>query len=209
MNVIDTVNHIENKDIHDLLLKFIIIGDSYVGKSNLLLQYTNKKFSECHDVTIGVEFGLKTVPHMDKIYKIQLWDTAGQETFKALTRNYYRNAIGCLLVYDIGRRESFDHISEWVKDIKEYSNEHIIVVLVGNKSDSERQVSYEEGKEYADENDMDFFETSAKNGVNVEKAFNHIIKIINDKIDSKEIDESILIMENTVKVNNKSYCFCL
>jgi small GTP-binding protein len=149
MNVIDTVNHIENKDIHDLLLKFIIVGDSYVGKSNLLLQYTNKKFSECHDITIGVEFGLQTISYMNRTYKVQIWDTAGQETFKALTRNYYRNAIGCLLVYDIGRKESFDNIIGWLDDVKKYSNENIIIVLIGNKSDSERQVSYEEGQEYA------------------------------------------------------------
>jgi len=155
------------------LFKYIIVGDTAVGKSCLLLQFTDKRFQPVHDLTIGVEFGSRTITIDSNQIKLQIWDTAGQEKFRSITRSYYRGAAGCLLVYDITRRETFEHLPTWLDDCRKYSNQNITIMLIGNKSDSEnkRQVSKEEGEEFARKNNLTFVETSAKTSDNVEHAF--------------------------------------
>jgi len=155
------------------LFKYIIIGDTGVGKSCLLLQFTDKRFQPVHDLTIGVEFGARMISIEDKQIKLQIWDTAGQESFRSITRSYYRGAAGALLVYDITRRETFNHLTRWLEEARQNANANMVILLVGNKVDleSRRQVSYEEGQKFAEENGLIFLEASAKTAKNVEEAF--------------------------------------
>jgi len=155
------------------LFKYIIIGDTGVGKSCLLLQFTDKRFQPVHDLTIGVEFGARMINIEDKQIKLQIWDTAGQESFRSITRSYYRGAAGALLVYDITRRETFSHLSSWLEDARKHSNKDMTIMLIGNKSDDvqKRQVSFEEGQAFAQEHGLEFLETSAKTADNVQEAF--------------------------------------
>lgn len=153
------------------LFKYIIIGDSAVGKSNLLLQYIHNTFKPEYQLTIGVEFGAKNITLKDNIYRVQIWDTAGQENFRSITRAYYKNSVCAMVVYDITSRQSFNAIQTWVEDCKSNSPKTITMVLVGNKKDldNNRQISYEEGETLAKKNGMLFYETSAKTGENVEE----------------------------------------
>ncbi|XP_038949207.1 ras-related protein Rab-2B isoform X3 [Rattus norvegicus] len=115
------------------LFKYIIIGDTGVGKSCLLLQFTDKRFQPVHDLTIGVEFGARMVNIDGKQIKLQIWDTAGQESFRSITRSYYRGAAGALLVYDITRRETFNHLTSWLEDARQHSSSNMVIMLIGNK----------------------------------------------------------------------------
>jgi len=155
------------------LFKYIIIGDTGAGKSCLLLQFTDKRFQPVHDLTIGVEFGARMVTIDNRQIKLQIWDTAGQESFRSITRSYYRGAAGALLVYDISRRDTFAHLSRWLQEARQNGNENMTIMLIGNKCDLEhrRQVSPDEGKKFADDNGLMFLETSAKTAHNVEEAF--------------------------------------
>merc|ERR1712072_1312956 len=155
------------------LFKYIIIGDTGVGKSCLLLQFTDKRFQPVHDLTIGVEFGARMINIEGKQIKLQIWDTAGQEAFRSITRSYYRGATGALLVYDISRRDTFNHLARWLEEARQNANPNMVIMLIGNKSDLEdsRQVAYEEGLRFAQENGLVFLETSAKTAANVEEAF--------------------------------------
>ena len=172
------------------LLKFIIIGDSGVGKSNILLRYTRDKFNEEFQSTIGVEFGVKNLQIEDKIYRVQIWDTAGQEAFQAITRTYYKGAIGALLVYDITRHETFEHIDRWLNEIKVNGSKDICCILIGNKKDLEeqRQVKYEEGEKLAKNNNLLFLETSAKSAENVQEAFMQTAEKILEQITKTGVD---------------------
>ena len=154
--------------------KFIIVGDSGVGKSCILMRFCQGSFTARHDVTIGVEFASRIVQVEEGINcKLQVWDTAGQEAFKSITRSYYRGAICCCLVYDITRRNSFDSIAQWLEDVQEYSYNRMQIILIGNKSDLEnqREVSTEEGVRFANKNDLIFFETSALTASHIEDTF--------------------------------------
>jgi len=115
------------------LFKYIIVGDTAVGKSCLLLQFTDKRFQAQHDLTIGVEFGSRTITIEQNQVKLQIWDTAGQEKFRSITRSYYRGAAGALLVYDVTRRETFEHVAGWLEDCVKYSSQSIVIMLIGNK----------------------------------------------------------------------------
>jgi Ras-related protein Rab-2A len=158
---------------YDHLFRYIIIGDMAVGKSCLLLQFTDHKFRYEHQLTIGVEFGGKTLDIKNRKIKIQIWDTAGQEAFQAITRTYYKGAIGALLVYDITRRETFNHIESWLNEVKTHGSKDVVCVLVGNKKDLEesRKVTFEEGQSLAKINGLLFLETSAKTAENVNEVF--------------------------------------
>ena len=171
------------------LFKYIIVGDTAVGKSCLLLQFTDKRFQPVHDLTIGVEFGSRTVNVNGQQVKLQIWDTAGQEKFRSITRSYYRGAVGALLVYDITRRETFDHLTTWLEDCKKYSTQDITIMLIGNKADLEnsRVVTTEEGKAFAEKNGIFFYETSSKTAQNVDEAFINVAKEIFDKVESHKI----------------------
>ena len=206
---------------YNYLLKYIIIGDSSVGKSNLLLRYAHDKFNEDYQATIGVEFGAKNVEINNKTFRIQIWDTAGQENFRSITRAYYKNSVCAIIVYDITNKESFNNIQNWIEDCKNQCPKTIFFVLVGNKNDleKERKVSFDEGKKFADSNDILFFESSAKTGNNVEDIFYKSAECISERINKNVYDlESdscgIKLGEETNNIgfgingnnNNRYYC---
>lgn len=174
------------------LFKYIIIGDTGVGKSCLLLQFTDKRFQPVHDLTIGVEFGARMIEIDNRQIKLQIWDTAGQESFRSITRSYYRGAAGALLVYDITRRETFNHLARWLEEARTNANSNMVIMLIGNKSDLEhrRSVSYEEGAQFAKENGLIFLETSAKSDTNVEEAFVQTAEKIYENIKNEVYDVS-------------------
>ncbi|MES1913410.1 MAG: Ras- protein Rab-2A [Cercozoa sp. M6MM] len=169
---------------YSYLYKYIIIGDTGVGKSCVLLQFTDNRFQPVHDLTIGVEFGARMVKIEDEQIKLQIWDTAGQESFRSITRSYYRGAAGALLVYDITRRETFKHLTRWLEEARQHGNQNMTIMLIGNKSDLDhrRQVTFEEGEQFAQEHGLIFLETSAKDGTNVEQAFLSTARAIYDKV---------------------------
>lgn len=158
---------------NNLLFKFIIIGDLAVGKTNLRLQFTEKMCQTDHHVTVGVEFGSKTIDIDGKQIKIQIWDTGGADRFRSIVRNYFRGASGALLVYDITQRDSFDGLSMWLQEISANADPDIAITLVGNKCDkvAEREVLYVEGLQFAQRNGMLFLETSSVAGAWVDEAF--------------------------------------
>ena len=172
------------------LLKYIIIGDSAVGKSNILTRYVYEKFNDEFQSTIGVEFASKNAIVNNKIYRIQIWDTAGQESFRSITRAYYKNSVCAFIVYDITSRVSFENVKIWLDDIQKQCPKTTFLVLVGNKIDleNERQIMYEEGESFAKENNMLYIETSAKTGENIETLFLKSVEIINEKIENGYYD---------------------
>ncbi|EGR31311.1 rab2 gtpase, putative, partial [Ichthyophthirius multifiliis] len=175
-----------------------------VGKSCVLSQFIDKKFKEKHDVTIGVEFGARMINVQNKNIKIQIWDTAGQECFRSITRSYYRSAAGALLVFDITRKDSFQNIGRWLEEAKQNGNPHLSFVLIGNKCDLEdqRQVSVEEAQNFAKENNLLFLEASAKTSQNIEEAFHQNAKMIFDKINTGVINPNQ--ESNGIKVGNET-----
>lgn len=158
---------------YDYLFKLVLIGDSGVGKSCLLLRFADDSFTESYISTIGVDFRFRTVKVGDKYVKLQIWDTAGQERFRTITSAYYRGADGIIMTYDVTAKESFEHVQDWLSEVNKYANENTVRLLVGNKCDKEkdRQVEKERAIKYAEEQKMPFVETSAKTAQNVEQAF--------------------------------------
>ncbi|KAF7835994.1 ras-related protein RABA4c-like [Senna tora] len=157
----------------DYMFKIVLIGDSGVGKSQLLARFARNEFNSKSKATIGVEFQTKTVLMDHKVVRAQIWDTAGQERYQAVTTAYYRGAIGALLVYDITKHDTFDHVERWLEELRMHSDKNILVMLVGNKCDlgSLRAVPVEEAKELAQRQGLFFMETSALDSTNVEPAF--------------------------------------
>ncbi|KAH3764934.1 RAB GTPase protein B1C [Pelomyxa schiedti] len=166
------------------LFKYIVVGDTAVGKSCLLLQFADRRFQPVHELTIGVEFGSRTITLGDTVIKLQIWDTAGQEKFHSITRSYFRGSAGALLVYDVTRRDTFESIVDWLADCRHYNSKTTTVMLIGNKCDLEnsRVVSTEEGKKFAQDNGLFFMETSAKTAQGVDEAFINTAKAIFDNV---------------------------
>ena len=190
------------------IYKILLLGDSAVGKSCLLLRYCDAKFQDLHLATIGLDFRLKTIFLEDnKKVKVQIWDTAGQDRFLAITKNYYRGANGILLVFDITDKTSFDHIKNWIEQIKEEAPENIIIYLVGNKIDciNNRIISTEEGTKLAEEFGLKYYETSAKNDENVNSTFLDLIKEI-DSIYSDSNNHKYGTSINSRKKAKKNCC---
>ncbi|KAK6804310.1 hypothetical protein AABB24_022100 [Solanum stoloniferum] len=158
---------------YDYLFKLLLIGDSGVGKSCLLLRFADDTYQESYISTIGVDFKIRTVEQDGKTIKLQIWDTAGQERFRTITSSYYRGAHGIIVVYDVTDQESFNNVKQWLSEIDRYATPNVNKILVGNKSDlvASRVVSYETAKAFADEIGIPFLETSAKDASNVEESF--------------------------------------
>lgn len=176
---------------YDALFKLVLIGDSGVGKSCLLLRFSDDAFTESFISTIGVDFRFQTVKIGDKTVKMQIWDTAGQERFRTITSAYYRGADGIIMVYDVTHRESFDHVREWLKEVDKYASPDTCKLLIGNKCDREdKVVRTEEGAALAKELGMPFLETSARTAENVAPAFLRMAEqLLKLRAQQKEEDE--------------------
>ena len=175
----------------DINLKILLLGDSNVGKTCFLLRYIEDTFTDNHISTIGVDYKLKLVTAPDdKIVKLQIWDTAGQDRFRCITKNYYRGSDGIMLIYDITSATSFINIKNWIGQIKDYLGDDARITLVGNKCDLEynRRVSREEGMKLANEHNFSFFEASAKNNVNINEAFENLSNEMLKKIGGRTRD---------------------
>eukprot|EP01103_Thecamoeba_quadrilineata_P020766 TRINITY_DN90_c0_g2_i1.p1 TRINITY_DN90_c0_g2~~TRINITY_DN90_c0_g2_i1.p1 ORF type:complete len:217 (-),score=38.72 TRINITY_DN90_c0_g2_i1:62-712(-) len=162
---------------YDYLYKVVLIGDSGVGKSNLLSRFTRNEFNLETKSTIGVEFATRSIQTDGKTIKAQIWDTAGQERYRAITSAYYRGAVGALLVYDIAKNVTFKNVERWLTELRENSSGNIVIMLVGNKSDLRhlREVPTETAKEFSERHKLLFMETSALDSSNVEQAFQNIL----------------------------------
>ena len=163
---------------YDYLFKVLLLGDSDVGKSSLILRYTEETFNSKLVNSIGVDFKMKKKEIDGKVIKVQIWDTAGHERFRSITYSYYRGANAIIIVFDLSDKKSFVSITEWLKQIEKHAKENVFKFLVGNKSDlvEERKVTYEEAKQYADEHELPYIETSAKEGININELFDSSIK---------------------------------
>jgi len=179
-----------HSESYSYIFKYIIIGDMGVGKSCLLHQFTENKFLPDCPHTIGVEFGTKIIEVSGEKVKLQIWDTAGQERFRAVTRSYYRGAAGAILVYDITRKATFNRVHSWLSDARSLTSPQTVFILIGNKGDlnETREVSFEDGKELAEENGMFFLECSARTGEHVEDAFIETARKIYQHIQEGNVD---------------------
>ncbi|ESQ46401.1 hypothetical protein EUTSA_v10000315mg [Eutrema salsugineum] len=173
----------------DYVFKVVLIGDSAVGKSQLLARFARDEFSMDSKATIGVEFQTRTLVIEEKSVKAQIWDTAGQERYRAVTSAYYRGAVGAMLVYDITKRETFDHIPRWLEELRAHADKNIVIILIGNKSDLEdqRAIPTEDAKEFAEKEGLFFLETSALNATNVENSFNTLMTEIFNTVNKKNL----------------------
>ncbi|TVU20589.1 hypothetical protein EJB05_36803 [Eragrostis curvula] len=178
------------EDDYDYLFKVVLIGDSGVGKSNLLSRFTKNEFSLESKSTIGVEFATRSLQVDGKVIKAQIWDTAGQERYRAITSAYYRGAVGALLVYDVTRRATFDNVGRWLRELRDHTDQSIVVMLIGNKSDLRHlvTVSTEDGKEFAEAESMYFMETSALDATNVDNAFSEVLTQIYQIVSKKTVE---------------------
>ncbi|KAH0458352.1 hypothetical protein IEQ34_013667 [Dendrobium chrysotoxum] len=179
----------------DYVFKVVLIGDSAVGKSQLLARFSRNEFSLDSKATVGVEFQTRTLNIDHKTIKAQIWDTAGQERYRAVTSAYYRGAVGAMLVYDMTKRQSFDHVVRWLEELRGHADKNIVVMLIGNKSDLStlRAVPSEDAKEFAQQENLFFMETSALESTNVETAFLTVLTEIYRVISKKALvanDES-------------------
>ncbi|KAL4429927.1 hypothetical protein ABPG74_000293 [Tetrahymena malaccensis] len=157
---------------YDHLFKLVIIGNSGVGKSSLLLRFSDDQFNESYLTTIGVDFRFRTLPIDQKQVKLQIWDTAGQERFRTITSAYYKGADGIVMVYDVTSENSFQDIDKfWISEVESYAEKNVELLLIGNKSDLDKQVSTQTAQEYAKSKNMEFFECSAKTADSVQQAF--------------------------------------
>jgi len=179
-------------DEYDYLFKVVLIGDSGVGKSNLLSRFTRNEFNLESKSTIGVEFATRSIQVDGKTIKAQIWDTAGQERYRAITSAYYRGAVGALLVYDIAKHLTYENVERWLKELRDHADNNIVIMLVGNKSDLRhlRAVPTDEAKAFAEKNNLSFIETSALDSTNVETAFQNILTEIYKIVSQKQIRDS-------------------
>lgn len=180
----------EEEEKIDYVYKVVVIGDSAVGKSQILSRFTKNEFCFDSKSTIGVEFQTRTVSINSKLIKAQIWDTAGQERYRAVTSAYYRGALGAMLVYDITKRQTFDHVARWVEELRAHADSSIVIMLIGNKSDlvDQRAVPTEDAIEFAENQGLFFSETSALSGDNVDTAFLKLLDEIYSAVSRKALD---------------------
>ena len=197
---------------YDYLFKVLLIGDSGVGKSSLLLKFTDRVFTDHYISTIGVDFKIQTLQLDDKIIKLQLWDTAGQERFRTITTSYYRGAHGIIIVFDITDKESFANIKTWITEIDRFASDNVCKILIGNKSDLEKQreVSIEDAKELANKYKIDYIEASAKDSTNVQQLFVELTRQIKEANVKKHInkisEEKVNLIGKDITTQSQYYC---
>lgn len=198
---------------YDKSVKTVIVGDSGVGKTCILTRFVSGTFETDTSSTLGVEFMSKIVETQSRKIELQLWDTAGQELFRAVTKAYYRGSVGAFLVFDVTKRESFTNIARWLSDVRSTANAEAVCVLLANKCDLEemREVRTEEAKEFAEENGLRLFEVSAKTGENIEEAMMECVGAIERLIDEGKCDctfgnDQIEITDDDNKKNESSCC---
>ena len=183
---------------YDMIFKIVLIGDTSVGKTNMLSRYISNEYNPNSQSTIGVELSTKNYIFDNNEVKVQIWDTAGQEKYRSITSSYYKGAQGCLLVYDITRKETFDNIDKWFSELKNSSNSDITAILIGNKCDlsNERKVTTEEAQKKAKLLNMAFMETSALDGSNIDKAFSELVNNVYQKNKQNFNNEIKVILED-------------
>ena len=167
----------------DCVYKVLLLGDSTVGKTCFLKKYTDKTFQDVHMSTIGLDYRVKTMTlKSGKVVKLQIWDTAGQDRFRAITKNYYKGANGIILIYDVTSIQTYENVKNWITQIREEASPNVIIYIAGNKIDleEERKIKTEEGQKLAEELGLPFFETSAKTGVNINESFEDLVEKIDD-----------------------------
>ena len=197
-----------------IVLKLLLLGDSSVGKTSILLKYISNKFDESSISTVGVDYMDKIIDYNKFKIKLQIWDTSGEEKFRTITKNFYRNADGLLVVFDLTKKESYDHIRSWINEAKE-NNDKLKIILIGNKLDlkDERMVTIDVAKQFAEKNNLKYIETSAKDGTNINESFQTIIDLLFDGKSSEEIlneftkqDSSLSVVDDTMEVKKKKAC---
>ena len=211
-----TMNENENDSVNEI--NCIVAGDSFVGKTNLLLRFVDDKYDDESLQTIGIDIKYKDITLDDKKYKLDLYDTAGQEKFRSAVEKFFKKSDCVFLVYEITNRKSFKNISNWIKECKSKASENVLIVLIGNKCDlnEKRQVTTEEGENLAKKYKISFYETSAKTGKNVQEAFTEFLKNLSVKEIPKEVEEESnlrkksyrLIKNENENENEKDRCCC-
>ena len=193
----------------DHIFKVLIIGDSSVGKSNILLRFSDNIFHDTFLPTIGVDFKIRNVKMGDQTVKLNIWDTAGQERFKTITSTYYKGAHGIIIVYDITDRESFNNVNTWLSEVRKHAGGQVVKLLVGNKCDleEERVVSRQEGQDFADSLGVSFLETSAKQRVNIDESFMTLTKQVYELLpDTEKKQEQKLNPRNMKRKKEQGGC---
>ena len=197
-----------------IVFKLLLLGDSSVGKTSILLKYIGNKFYESNISTTGVDYVDKIIDYNKFKIRLQIWDTSGEEKFRSITKNFYRNADGLLVVFDLTKKESYDHIRSWINEAKE-NNDKLKTILIGNKLDlkDERIVTIDVAKQFAEKNNLKYIETSAKDGTNINESFQAIIDLLFDGKSSEEIlheftkqDSSLSVVDDTMEVKKKKAC---
>ena len=186
-----------------IILKILILGDSGVGKTSILIKYINNKFDESHIATIGVDYMDKTIKYKNINVKLQIWDTSGQEKFRSIARNFYRNSDAIFLVFDLNNKDTYDNIKQWINDVEEHCP-NIKKILLGNKSDLEKNVSEEIIKNFAKENNLQYFETSAKNGTNIKEAFKAMVDLLLGGKSEQEILNGFALHESDLSIASEN-----
>ena len=186
-----------------IILKILILGDSGVGKTSILIKYINNKFDESHIATIGVDYMDKTIKYKNINIKLQIWDTSGQEKFRSIARNFYRNSDAIFIVFDLNNKDTYDSIKQWINDVEEYCP-NIKKILLGNKSDLEKNVSEEIIKNFAKENNLQYFETSAKNGTNIKEAFKAMVDLLLGGKSEQEILNGFALHESDLSIASEN-----
>jgi len=201
-------------DDYDYLFKIVLIGDSGVGKSNILSRFTRNEFSVESKSTIGVEFATRSIEIEKKVVKAQIWDTAGQERYRAITSAYYRGAVGALLVYDVTKKETFADVEKWLAELRDHADSKIVIMLTGNKCDLQhlRSVTTQDAEIYAAKEDLLFLETSALNSVNIDAAFQKVLSVIHERsqtlepMQNKQASENLVEIEKSKAVAREKCC---
>ena len=186
---------------YEMMFKVVLVGDSFVGKTNIMSKYIKNEFHEDSKATVGVEFGSKQFTVEGHSIKAQIWDTAGQERYKAITSAYYKGAKGAFIVYDITRKQSFDSVEKWVNDVTAVADKKITIILIGNKCDLEdqRQITKEQGEEKANKLEIAFLETSALSGENLDKAFDKMMNEVYKKCHEEMLADDVDIIDGKGK----------